>query len=97
MPFSDEERDLLEFCIQAQVAQIAFCCKMTGSDSALMVDAVQKLEKIAEKVRKEGGDKWKRQRKSAKIAGRCFSLGRRRFFVRLASSGSRKPLGVDWD
>lgn len=54
MPFTDEERDLLEFCIQSKVAQIAFACKMVGADSALMVEAVQKLEGIAEKVRKEG-------------------------------------------
>lgn len=53
MAFTDEERDLLELCIQAQVAQIAFCCKMTGAGSALMVDAVQRLERIAKKLRKE--------------------------------------------
>lgn len=51
MPFTDEDRDLLELCIQAQAAQIAFSCKMAGADSALMVDTVQKLERIAEKLR----------------------------------------------
>ena len=51
MKLTGEEYDLLELCIQSQVAQLAYSCKMAGVDSSILVGAVGKLESVAEKLR----------------------------------------------
>lgn len=51
MKLTGEEYDLLELCIQSQVAQLAYSCKMAGVESGVLVESVRKLESIAEKLR----------------------------------------------